>query len=229
MYRYFLYSLLIFILIIPVTAWSQGKRFFDYNEGLSNSLINKVYQDHLGFIWVATEDGLNRFDGMKFNVFSHDPNNNNSLKSNYVTSLTEDLNGNLLVGLINGVQIFHHETETFKDVEFFVSDERIHPYVSSIVASKNGNIWIATSGFGLIVIDKEVGRPRHSAQLNKRLNSIYLQTLYEDKDGILWIGTVNDGLKAYNPKTDEIKTYSKTSNFPYSPSRQRNFVHYRRQ
>jgi ligand-binding sensor domain-containing protein len=118
MYRFWFSLVFLLTMLQPEIVFSQGRRFFDYNEGLSNSLINKVYQDRMGFIWLATEDGLNRFDGMKFTVFSHNPNDKNSLKSNYVTTITEDNEGNLWVGLINGVQIFNHETETFRMLSF---------------------------------------------------------------------------------------------------------------
>ena len=57
------------ILLFSISAFSQKKKLFDYNEGLSNSLINQVYQDHLNFLWVATEDGLKRFDGIKFKSY----------------------------------------------------------------------------------------------------------------------------------------------------------------
>ena len=204
------FILLLLIFTFPTSA--QNKRLFDYNNGLSNSLINQIYQDHLGFIWVATEDGLNRFDGIKFKSFSQTRNDKHSLKDNYVTTLLEDRKGNLWVGLINGLQVYDHETETFKEVELYVSDERIHLDIRSIIEASNGDIWISTLGYGLIRIDRNTGRPKYSTRLNQRLCSLNLRCIYEDKDGVLWLGSDNDGLNSYNPQTGEIQTFSVSEN-----------------
>ena len=193
-----------------LSGYAQNKRFFDFNEGLSNSLINQLYQDHLGFIWVATEDGLNRFDGIKFTSFGQTQSVKTSLKANFVTSITEDKKGNLWVGQVNGLQIYNHETESFREIEMYVSNKQIHPFVSSIVESRTGDIWIGTSAYGLIRIDKKDGNPHYSSRLNKQLCSFYLECLYEDSKGILWIGSDNDGLNSYNPVTGEIKTYKES-------------------
>ena len=147
--------IVLFVLFVPGIGDAQSKRLFDFNEGLSNSLINQLYQDHLGLIWLATEDGLNRFDGIKFTTFTENKTTKNSLKANFVTSLVEDHKGNLWVGQINGLQIYNHETEFFREVEFYVSNKRVYPYVSSIIESKNGDIWVSTSAYGLIKIDKK--------------------------------------------------------------------------
>jgi signal transduction histidine kinase/ligand-binding sensor domain-containing protein/AraC-like DNA-binding protein len=202
---------ILFFYFLAINSFCQNKRLFDFNEGLSNSLINQVFQDHLGFIWLATEDGLNRFDGIKFTTFGQENNSANTLKANFVTAINEDKKGNLWVGQINGLQIYNHENESFKEVELFVSNKKINPYVSSIIESIHGDIWISTSRYGLIRIDKNDGRPRISNELNQKLCSYYLECLFEDSKGILWIGSDNDGLNSYNPITGEVKTYKETA------------------
>ncbi|MGQ1784265.1 MULTISPECIES: hybrid sensor histidine kinase/response regulator [unclassified Saccharicrinis] len=198
------FLIFLFILIAQFLS-GQNKYFFDYNEGLSNSLINKVYQDHLGFIWVATENGLNRFDGIKFSTFTEAEHH---LKANYVITITEDSKGKIWLGLVNGLQVYDHTSETFIEVKIFIENQQIHPFVTSILETKNGDIWIATSGFGLVQIPKDLGRPRYSTRLNKQFCSLHIRKLFEDKDGLLWIGSDNDGLNAYNRTTGEVKTYS---------------------
>jgi signal transduction histidine kinase/ligand-binding sensor domain-containing protein/AraC-like DNA-binding protein len=219
MHAYMIIHKVIFIffatLFLGINMLSQSKRLFDSNEGLSNSLINQVFQDHLGFIWLATEDGLNRFDGIKFSAFGQNKNTAHALKANYVKALAEDKNGNLWVGLVNGLQIYNHATESFKEVEIFISDNKINPYISSIIQSANGDIWLSTSRYGLIKIDKNTGRPRISSDLNKKLVSNYLVCVFEDSKGLLWIGSDNHGLNSYNPKTGEIQTYKESLNGNY--------------
>ncbi len=203
--RHFLFAL---FFVYSIYSQGQTKRLFDYNDGLSNSLINQVFQDHQGFIWVATEDGLNRFDGIKFVQFLHNSESESSLKANFVTALAKDKYGNLWVGQVNGLQVYSHENESFEEIKFYINNERIYPFVSSIIESKNGDIWVSTSAYGLIKINSPEKRPRYSTRLNKQLCSFYLECLYQDKSGLLWIGSDNHGLNSYEPKSGKIQTYS---------------------
>ncbi len=206
----------LFLFIFSGSASGQKKLLFDYNEGLSNSLINEVYQDHIGFIWVATEDGLNRFDGIKFKAFEGSKNDSTCLKANFVTSLFEDSKGNFWIGQINGLQVYHHNSESFSEIKIFINDKQIHPYVSDITEAPNGDIWITTSAFGLIKIDHTVGRARYSTRLNHNLCSFYLECLFLDSDGVLWIGSDNNGISTYNLNTEEIQTFSKSKSKPFN-------------
>ncbi|GAF03167.1 ligand-binding sensor domain-containing protein [Saccharicrinis fermentans] len=206
-------KLLVFILLLFFgRIISQSKHFYNYENGLSNSLINEVFQDHLGFIWVATEDGLNRFDGIKFTTFTEEE---HGLKANYVTTLTEDSNHNIWIGFINGLQKYNSDTETFTSVKIYIANTEIHPFVTGIIESKNGDIWIATSGHGLIRIPIEIGRSRYSTSLNNQLNSLFLRTIYEDQNGTLWLGSDDNGICTYAPATGVIKSYThtKSANF----------------
>jgi len=207
-------SICLFILItlFPSTLLSQKKRLFDFNEGLSNSLINEVYQDHLGFIWVATEDGLNRFDGIQFKPFSDDK---NGLKANFLTSIYEDSRGTLWVGLINGLQVYKHDIESFNEIEIFINNKQVHPYISGIAEAENGDIWITTSRYGILKIDHETKRPRYSTRLNKELSSFYLECIHIDRDGLIWIGSDNNGLNTYDPQSGEINTFSESKDAPF--------------
>ncbi|MFV0591596.1 MAG: two-component regulator propeller domain-containing protein [Draconibacterium sp.] len=202
---------LLFLVTFPALISAQSNNFFDYNEGLSNSLINKVYQDRKGFIWVATEDGLNRFDGMQFKSFYANDQIPNSLKNNFVATLAEDNAGNLWVGQINGLQVYGPESESFREIELYASDERIHLYISSIICAGNGEIWMTTSGYGLISFEPSTGQLNYNKELNKKLVSLYLRDVFEDSEGILWIGSDESGLNSFNPKTGEIHVFTESS------------------
>ena len=199
------------LISLHVISNAQSKNFFDYNEGLSNSLINKLYQDNKGFIWVATEDGLNRFDGIQFKSFFADKERENSLKNNFVTTIVEDQQEKLWVGQISGLQVYNPETESFSEIELITPDERIHLFISSIIVAESQDIWLTTSGYGLIRIDHITGEPDYNSELNKRLCSQYLRVIYEDKEGVMWIGSDNNGLNAYYPKTGELKLFSESN------------------
>ena len=62
---------LLFLLSSLAASFAQSHRLFTTDEELSSSLINFIYQDHNNMIWIATEDGLNRYDGVKFTVYRH--------------------------------------------------------------------------------------------------------------------------------------------------------------
>ncbi|WP_461639138.1 two-component regulator propeller domain-containing protein [Labilibaculum euxinus] len=205
------YITLLLLLLFSISAFSQKKKLFDYNEGLSNSLINQVYQDHLNFLWVATEDGLNRFDGIKFKSYANNINLSNTLKNNFVTALTEDKKGNLWVAQINGLQIYNHETESFHEIELALSHQKDHLFISCMITSSNGDIWLATTGHGLIRIDKNTLKPDYCEKLNEQLGKHSLIDIFEDKEGTLWIAS-NQSLNSFDPDTKEIKNFTLSKN-----------------
>ena len=72
------------LLLFSLLCNGQSPKLFTTDKELSSSLINQIYQDRNGFIWIATEDGLNRYDGAKFTIYKHEPNNEHSLAHNFV-------------------------------------------------------------------------------------------------------------------------------------------------
>lgn len=124
------------------------------DQGLSQGMVNFILQDKYGFMWFATKDGLNRFDGYQFVVFRHKPGDSTSLGDNYVTTLFEDSRGLLWVGTSGqGLDLFERTTGTFIH---FKSNGLANPSISNntitcIDEHPNGSIWVGTN-FGLNVI-----------------------------------------------------------------------------
>ena len=90
--------ILLIILLATSVCRAQSYKLFTTDQELSSSLINHIYQDSNGMIWVATEDGLHRYDGAKFTIYKHHPEDNYSLSHNYVRRIFEDSQGNIYVG-----------------------------------------------------------------------------------------------------------------------------------
>ena len=90
-----------------------------YNEkDLSSSLTTAMAQDSEGYIWIGTEYGLNRYDGITFKAYHHEEGNEASIKSDIVRSLHSDSEGKLWVGYLNGLQVYNPKTDGFENVSF---------------------------------------------------------------------------------------------------------------
>ncbi len=206
------YVLFFFLIVCSNQSASQTNQLFNYNNGLSNSLVNHVYQDRYGFIWVATEDGLNRFDGQRFKKYVHQENNPKSLKSNFVKVCGEDKDGNLWVGYNYGIQKYNYSDDTFTDIEFYSSGIRVYPNIAHFELTKTGTVWLSSSGKGVFYIEDETKTPIFPERLNELISGVYHDYIFEDKDGILWISSENSGLSSYNPSSGEVRNYPVVDN-----------------
>ena len=120
--------LLLCLVVLPLAA--QTGKFYSTNNELSSSLINQIFQDKRGFIWIATEYGLNRFDGLRFSNYKHVSGNSTSIKNNYVRTLFEDSRQNLLVGCIDGLMKYDSETDTFREIPMIRAGKRVFPHIT---------------------------------------------------------------------------------------------------
>src|SRR5579871_5576736 len=100
------------------SAPSLGTARFNHismEDGLSNNEVLNVIQDHDGYLWFATGDGINRYDGYTFKTFRHDPSDPGSLSENFVRALYEDPKGRLWVGTFSsGLNLYDPNTGSFK-------------------------------------------------------------------------------------------------------------------
>ena len=186
---------------------AQTGRFYSTDKDLSNSLINKVYQDKRGFIWVATEDGLNKFDGNRFMVYKKNKNEPDALLNNYVKTLFEDSKGRFWIACINGIQIYDQATHTFQSIPIRHNRDNMAPQTSAnIIELQNGEIWLGTYGGGIISLKENEFIPQE--ELNKKIQSYFIQTIYEDSKQNIWIATENKGLFCYTPSNGQLQNFT---------------------
>ncbi len=200
--------LIIFLLILNASASAQTGIFYSTDKDLSNSLINNIFEDKRNYIWIATEDGLNKFDGVKFTVYKNNQNDKNSLKNNYVRCLFEDSKGRFWIGGINGLQLFDRKTNKFTTVNLYSSGNILQPHVTSIIESSDGTIWLSTSGEGILrLLPGSKSRFEAVDGLNAKIPSLHLMFIFEDRYHKLWIGTENNGLCMFDNVSGSIRLF----------------------
>ena len=199
-------SVFIFTLLLSQHVLSQQNIRFkrlSIEDGLSQSTVEAIVQDQMGFMWFGTEDGLNRFDGYEFEIFKNDPDDPNSISSNNIWCLYVDRNGYLWVGTYaGGLNRFDPKTETFTRYIHNPSD----PYcisnntIRSITEDHHGNLWIGTRDGGLNCLElnnQQFRRFTHDPENDNSLLSNNIRFVYPDSNDVLWIATDN-GFTIYN-------------------------------
>ncbi len=188
---------------------------FSVDLELSNSLIYQVYQDSKGIIWVATEDGLNRYDGSKFTIYKHDQQDPHSILNNYVRLLFEDSKGHLLIGYYNGLQVYDHATDAFKQIPLFpAGGEQLDAHVISITERQNGEVLVGTAGYGVFSLKFEGTEPKVQ-QIQQQIPANFIDYLFEDKDQNLWIASQDKGIIRIG-KNGKVKYFNSSKKTPRS-------------
>lgn len=193
-------------------------------QGLSSNSINSVIQDSKGFLWIGTEDGLNRYDGYSFKVYRNKRGDKNSLSNNFIWSLCEDKTGYIWIGTDGGgLNKYDPVTDKF---EKFVHDGRnINSLSSDIVQnvfidSKN-NLWVSTWGGGLNLFDSKKNTFKvfkYNPDDEKSIGNNKLFFVFEDSKSRIWIGTEEGGLNIYDESSQSFKRFKHNPTDKYSIS-----------
>lgn len=199
--------------LFPHLIFAQNGNFYSSNADISNSLINDVYQDNKGFVWIATEDGLNKFDGNTFTIYRHKYNDSTSLTSNYVNTLFQDSQERLWILCINGVQRYDYATNGFKNYPIIYENTKVPPQTApSIIELPDSEIWVATFGQGIVRLKNNKFVPYQS--LNKQIGSTFIPLIFKDSKQNVWIIAQDKGLFRYSLTSKELT--SLTDNVPYN-------------
>lgn len=189
---------------------NQKLKFKQYSltEGLSQSSVLCILQDHKGFMWFGTRDGLNKFDGQKFITYRHNSQDTTSLSNSYIRSLIEDDQGDLWVGTMNGLNKYiatENRFERYKqaDGENGISNDEIW----DMVTTKDGALWLSTNS-GLQQFDPKLQKAvRVETPKDKLQNSNnQIRSLFISSDGNLWICNTSN-IEVYDLKSQTFKSY----------------------
>ncbi|MEM1119738.1 MAG: ATP-binding protein [Bacteroidota bacterium] len=145
----FIIILGVVVWVLPVQAQSNATQYWNTEQGLSNGWISQITQDEQGYLWLATQYGLNRFDGYEFEHYQYEPNNSNSLSSNWVYSMAQDSSGIIwTMAYISGVNAFDPKTETAQYYPLWTKDSIRASSVRYVACDAQQTIW-ASSSLGL--------------------------------------------------------------------------------
>ena len=175
---------LLLLMVISHNVQAYEGRLFT-SEHLTSTIVNHITQDQQGYIWIATANGLNRFDGYHFKTYSYQPDKEHSLSHNNVQTLFVDSEGQLWVGTVKGLNRYNNATDDFEhfDMRPDTDDE---PRITNIIESPQGNIIVGTSGFGLYEVEKHLTDIRQINQYSADDENDYYWGIFFDSQGRFW-------------------------------------------
>ncbi|MEZ4847130.1 MAG: two-component regulator propeller domain-containing protein [Bacteroidia bacterium] len=176
---------------------------YTVSSGLSNNSITDIEQDHLGFLWIGTADGLNRYDGDHFVVYHPSPEDSTSISDSFISTLKADQDGTLWIGTQKGgVNYYDFHYDLFKKVgiggfsnrqtDFFVT------HGQTLVIEESTSAWVGTGqGIAKIPLAPEIG------QLEFILSDMAVNSIFRDQRNMIWVGT-SSGLYRLSPSHQSI-------------------------
>ncbi len=195
------------------TLYSQNIRFehLSLEEGLSQSVVTSILQDRTGFLWIGTQDGLNRYDGYNFTIYKPDSTDPTSLSDRWITALAEDDEGYLWVGTrLGGLNRYNPLTGNFQRYPYSdeISKDGISgSQITALYADKNG-IWIGTeNGLNLLNPTTSTVTNYRSSESTTTLSSSLISAIFKDSHGTLWVGTSNAGVNIFDEKNHSFRAY----------------------
>ena len=254
---------LLFALILNYKGLNaQNFRYnnFTSENGLSNNTVNCIFQDRYGFLWIGTNNGLNKYDGYVFTNFHSDHTDSTSLSSDFITCITEDNSGNLWIGTKGGgLNSFSRYNQSYTHYKLnkseIYSDSKYD--ITSITPDDSGNIWLGTKSDGIYKFNTVLyefenfknGNPQYFTSASDSVNTIlyinnsklligtpngltsfdfnnkstqtyrqsdvnkfglnnnFINSIFRDKSGKIWIGTANQGFYNFNVETGSIISF----------------------
>lgn len=181
-------------------------------DGLSQNIVYDIVQDRRGFVWFATQEGLNRYDGYTVKSYENLKDDPTTLSHDFIRALLLDRDGVLWVGTENGVNRYDEKADAFQrsPLASLGFGELDGLPIRTMLQTSDGTYWLGTSELGLVRLDMQ-SRTAHRFQLHDETLDLAGETvlaLFEDGKGNLWVGTQDAGLLRFDPVTDQFVSYS---------------------
>ncbi len=207
----FLILILTTTILVTSESWGQEveKKFkfrkIESKVKISDENVNKITQDSQGFIWVGTENGLNRFDGYNFKIYRNIPGDSTSLLKNNIQSILEDSHGTLWISTLNsGLHCYNRELDNFIRLAKY---SEANCQIMNIIEDSDHNIWIG----GIHNYNAFMARYSY---LTKEWKTLLLFptvdpifTIQQQSKDEFWLGTRQNGLFRWNQKTNHLEQF----------------------
>lgn len=216
----FILSVLFVILTntVFVCGYGQSQLIFksiDQSSGLSNERVSCIVKEKNGFVWIGTENGLNRFDGNKIKIYNKQ---NSTISANEISHLLIDRKGKIWIATLRGgLNLYYPSEDKFVAYKNRINDISTIPSneINTIFEDSKGVIWLGTKN-GLSFFDERKNTFKTYKFQNKNSKSIShndVRSIYEDANEILWIGTFGGGLNRFTQKTGIFDRIKSSNNF----------------
>ncbi|MCP5198066.1 MAG: response regulator [Gammaproteobacteria bacterium] len=220
---------LIFLLVLSCSSATPAQTEYPIkfeqltiDNGLPNNFTSFVLQDAQGLLWIGLKEGLVKYDGNDFTLYTHDPANPYSLSRNFVQWIYLDHQGTLWIcPWGGGLNRFDRANDRFIHYlhDPYNPQSLSHNDVWAIYQDRQGRYWVSTIGGGLDRFDPTTENFTHYPHDPNNPNSISHNTVSvaaEGKEGILWVGTYGGGLNRFDPIKEVFTHYRHDPNDPQS-------------
>lgn len=186
-----IFCLLLLFVYKDVYAYDDNIQFNSITtiDGLSQSTAESIYQDSKGYIWIGTNDGLNRYDGYNFKVYKYGKDSKTSIASNYIFSIKEDLDGNIWVGTISGVSKISNKDNTITNYYEGKDNGNLSSNNGAdILVTDDGRVLVGTEN-GLNLYNPKTDSFDRILDDEDTLTCQDIYSLAQDENKDIWIGT----------------------------------------
>jgi ligand-binding sensor domain-containing protein/signal transduction histidine kinase/AraC-like DNA-binding protein/AmiR/NasT family two-component response regulator len=177
-------------------------------NGLLCNNVETICQDAKGFLWIGSNEGLQRWDGYTFKTYQHNFKDSSGLSSNIIYSILEDQSGQIWVGTITGLNLYNPDLDDFEPIQISSNGESIP--VNVIKGATDGKLWLATSnGLCLYNPKSKTNTWYYASDVlpNTDAENVFF-ALDIDAKGKLWLGTFYAGIMTFDPSLKSVVPYS---------------------
>jgi signal transduction histidine kinase/ligand-binding sensor domain-containing protein len=205
--RVLVISFFCFAVIVNLDAQQKYTRFghLTVEDGLSCNRVRCIYRDCKDYLWIGTEEGLDKYDSYEIKKYNFDENRPGSISSNYIICIYEDRRKNLWVGSNNGLNLYDPAKDNFKVFKHNLSDKNCinGNYITGITEDNNGNLWIVT---GENCLNKWVPETQSFISFQFESEKAYLNSrptkmIAIDSKGYLWLVSLSRGIRRFDSKS----------------------------
>ncbi len=234
-----LHPFIVFYLLttnFPLFSQSSHKVFehLTTEYGLSSNKVEAVVQDDDGFYWIATQNGLNRFDGTNFKIYRHQPDDTTSLTHNNCTAILKDKLGDIWIATYNGVSRYRKRTNSFQRIflQYPRKNQELVNRIYHLAVDSTGNVWIAGNGlwqYNASTNQITLFQSNEQSLNGKPVYNVIHQLHYDRSRHGLWLSTGNGVIffnitdskffhSAYNPHKWKVFDHSRNNEFTMDQS-----------